>query len=83
MQNIEFIEHLAPKLPTGGLQTAIDMVVMNILAESDFAKYGNDEDDVYYKYSVLLRGAGLRPEVFADELKFSVSAASDIAVTAN
>lgn len=83
MQNIEFIEHLAPKLPTGGLQTAIDMVVMNILSESDFAKYGNDEDDVYYKYSVLLRGAGLRPEVFADELKMSVSAASELAVTAN
>ena len=82
MQNTDFIENLSAKL-SDGVQPALDMVVENILNESDFAKYGNDEEDVYYKYSVLLRASGFRQNEFENELRASVSAASDIAVTSN
>lgn len=82
MQNTDFIETLSAKL-TDGVQPAMDLVVENILNESDFAKYGNDEEDVYYKYSILLRASGFRPNEFENELRASVSAASDIAVTSN
>ena len=82
MQNTDFIETLSAKL-SDGVQPAMDLVVENILNESDFAKYGNDEEDVYYKYSVLLRASGFRQNEFENELRASVSAASDIAVTSN
>ena len=82
MQNTDFIENLSAKL-SDGVQPAMDLVVENILNESDFAKYGNDEEDVYYKYSILLRASGFRPNEFENELRASVSAASDIAVTSN
>ena len=82
MQNTDFIETLSAKL-SDGVQPAMDLVVENILNESDFAKYGNDEEDVYYKYSILLRASGFRPNEFENELRASVSAASDIAVTSN
>lgn len=82
MQNTDFIENLSAKL-SDGVQPALNMVVENILNESDFAKYGNDEEDVYYKYSILLRASGFRQNEFENELRTSVSAASDIAVTLN
>ena len=83
MQNLEFVETISAKRIEEGLQPALDMVVENILTESDFAKYGNDEADVYFKYSILLRAAGFRTDEFEEGLRTSVSAASDIAVTSN
>ena len=63
MQNTEFIETLSAKR-SDGVQPALDMVVENILNESDFAKYGNDEEDVYYKYAILLRASGFLQNEF-------------------